>query len=126
MAVTRVIGNMTIHFLGDNAEQLATLSEVPYHFLDRHSWNDILSFAGGRQTALELLDAPNPDASPEFWDSAVPGSRLQDRRRRERQAECSEVATPSRPALHGDQRRGSRSCNERFTGMWFNRRRTNY
>src|SRR5262249_41339955 len=57
------------------------LSEVPYHFLDRHSWNDILSFAGGRQTALELLDAPNPDALPGFWDSTAPGSRLQDRRK---------------------------------------------
>src|SRR5215470_9715906 len=57
------------------------LSEVPYHFLDRTSWNDILSFAGGRQTALELLDAPNPDALPEFWDSAIPGSGLQDRRK---------------------------------------------
>ena len=57
------------------------LSEVPYHFLDRTSWNDILSFAGGRQTALELLDAPNPDALPGFWDCTVPGSRLQDRRK---------------------------------------------
>jgi hypothetical protein len=28
---------------------------------------------------LELLDAPNPDARPEFWDSTVPGTRLQER-----------------------------------------------
>jgi hypothetical protein len=57
------------------------LRDVPEQFLDRYSWNEILSFAGRRQTALELLDAPNPDALPEFWDSAVPGSRLQDRRK---------------------------------------------
>src|SRR5262249_61765337 len=92
------------------------LSEVPYHFLDRHSWNDILSFAGGRQTALELLDAPNPDASPGFWDSAVPRSRLQGRRRRGRPAECREVGTPSRPAPPGEQRAGARARNATVTG----------
>jgi hypothetical protein len=57
------------------------LSDVPEQFLDRNAWNEILSFAGRRQAALELLDAPNPDARPEFWDSTVPGSRLQDRRK---------------------------------------------
>ena len=39
------------------------LSDVPEQFLDRNAWNEILSFAGRRQAALELLDAPNPDAS---------------------------------------------------------------
>jgi hypothetical protein len=38
------------------------LSDVPEQFLDRNAWNEILSFAGRRQSALELLDAPNPDA----------------------------------------------------------------
>ena len=57
------------------------LRDVPEQFLDRNSWNEILSFAGGRQTALELLDGPDPDALPEVWDSTVPGSRLQDRRK---------------------------------------------
>jgi hypothetical protein len=57
------------------------LSDVPEQFLDRNAWNEILSFAGRRQAALELLDAPNPDASPGVWDSTVPGSRLQDRRK---------------------------------------------
>jgi hypothetical protein len=57
------------------------LRDVPDQFFDRNSWNEILSFAGRRQTALELLDAPNPDASPGLWDSIVPGTRLPDRRR---------------------------------------------
>jgi hypothetical protein len=57
------------------------LKDVPDHFLDRNSWKDILSFAGRRETALELLDAPNPDALPEFWDSTVPGTPPQDRRK---------------------------------------------
>jgi hypothetical protein len=57
------------------------LRDVPDQFFDRNSWNEILSFAGRRQTALELLDAPNPDASPALWDSIVPGTRLPDRRK---------------------------------------------
>lgn len=57
------------------------LSDAPEQFLDRNSWNEILSFAGRRQTALELLDAPSPDEVPAFWDSAVPGTGLRDRLR---------------------------------------------
>ena len=57
-----------------------SLGDVPERFLDRNSWTAILTFAGRRQTALELLlDAPHPDASPEFWESTVPGTPLQER-----------------------------------------------
>jgi len=56
------------------------LRDVPEQFLGRNSWDEILSFAGQQQTALELLDAPDPDALPQFWESAAPGTRLQDRR----------------------------------------------
>jgi hypothetical protein len=57
------------------------LRDVPEQFLHRNSWNEILAFADRRQTALELLDAPNPDALPEFWDSTVPGTALPKRRK---------------------------------------------
>jgi len=36
------------------------LSGVPEQLLDHNSRNEILSFAGRRQTAHELLDAPSP------------------------------------------------------------------
>jgi len=52
------------------------LREVPEQILDRSCWEELLEFAHTKQNALELINAGDPQAWPEWWDLAVRGTSL--------------------------------------------------
>jgi hypothetical protein len=55
------------------------LRDVPERFFDARAWAEIVTFAGTKQNAVELLDAANPEDSSVWWDCALPEMSERDR-----------------------------------------------
>jgi hypothetical protein len=48
------------------------LRDVPDVFFEAQAWAEILTRAGTKQNAIELLDADDPQRSSTWWDCAFP------------------------------------------------------